>query len=638
MILSNDTVQLRLGVGAQGTPVIEDAAWVESRQRIFTAAPREDGLRAWVPDNLIPREPLTAPASWRISEDDIFARAEVERPLAGGMHVTWVVELAKSGSLFRMSARMANKGDTAISVDWFPCWNARWAIAGGFESVRWWKALTFEPVEHPLSARGEVRLGSRLHSSDPEQNKDAVNPYWIMTGPDSRLYFGLAWCGGWQAELRRDGDALAFDVCLPKDETELVLAPGESITGPILSVTACAERDEMRSRANWMRQRAVLARRLYPGPEPAFPLTYNHWYSTGWNNPVTAAFLKPQAAAMDPYRFDAFIVDWGWFQDDPEWTPHPDRYAPGEFELILQTARAKGAIAGIWTEPQKAMGQLLDLATSDYANRLLHHVAPLRERYGIGWWKYDQRLFTADSRSGVMKNVAAFQDAMIVVRKAQPDLRIENCQSGGRMINEYTMMWSQSQWLRDGGANGTDHARGINIPVALGALEFVFPWAGNQWSNRLDQMPQDDDELMRYYCRSAMAMTWGIVADLPKISDRQRCVILKEIEHYRRLNGLKGDYLYELWPPRTGADVAGVVYYTADARRAGVLLYRWDRDGAFEASIAPSGLRDEVRYQTEDVDTGARAEVSGPDLMASGLKVPFPAERLSAMLFIEPVR
>jgi hypothetical protein len=242
------------------------------------------------------------------------------------------------------------------------------------------------------------------------------------------------------------------------------------------------------------------------------------------------------------------------------------------------------------------------------------------------------------SRSGVMRNVTAFQDAMIAVRKAQPDLRIENCQSGGRMINEYTVLWSQSQWLRDGGGNGMDHARGINIPVALGALEFVFPWAGNQWSNRLDQMPQDDDELMRYYCRSAMAMTWGIGADLPKIGDRQRRVILQEIEHYRRFNQLKGDYLYQVLPPKHGAEVAGVAYYTADARRAGVLLYRWDRDGAFEARVALSGLRDDARYQTEDVDTGARGEVWGRDLRATGLKVPFAADRLSAMLFIDAVR
>jgi alpha-galactosidase len=636
VMLTNGRIQLRLGIGAQGTPLIEDVIWVESGQRIFAAAPREDGLRAWAPDALIPREPPAEPTAWRVTEDDVFKRAELDRRLAGGMHITWVVELAQSGSLFRMFVRMTNKGDSAIPVDWFPCWNGRWTIAGGFQSVRWWKALTFEPVERPLAPEGEVRLRSRLHSSDPEHREDAVNPYWIVTGPKGRLYFGLAWCGGWEAALRRDADALSFDIRLPRDETELILAPGECITGPILSVTACPERDEMRGRADWMRQRAALAKRLYGGPDPAFPLTYNHWYSTGWKNPVTAAFLKPQAAAMDPYAFDAFIVDWGWYTDDPEWTPHPDRYAPGEFEDILRTARAKGAIAGIWTEPQKAKGQLLDLATSDYTNLLLRHVAALRQRYGIGWWKYDQRLFVEGSRSGVMKNVAAFQDAMIAVRKAQPDLRIENCESGGRMINEYTMLWSQSQWLRDGGGNGIDHARGINIPVALGALEFVFPWAGNQWSNRLDQMPQHDDELMRCYCRSAMAMTWGIVADLPKISDRQRRVILQEIEHYRRLNELKGDYLYQVWPPKPGADVAGVAYFAANARRAGVLLYRWDRDGAFEARVALSGLRDDLSYQTEDLDTGARVDVSGRDLRERGLKVPFAAGPFSAMLFIEP--
>jgi len=639
MTLDNGTIRLRLGFDAQATPVVEEAVWVATQQRIFTGASGGTDLRAWAPQGLIPGDPARGETpTWRLSEDAVFTRAEADRDLAGGLRLTWAVELAKRGSLFRMYTRMASRGDAPQKVEWFPGWSAGWAAPGGFESVRHWKALTFEAVQQPLPGTGGIRLGSRLHSSDPERKEDAVNPYWVLAGPSGRLYFGLAWCGGWEAMLKRDGDAVAFDLRLPANETELTLAPGESIAGPVVSVTASTESDEMRARADWMRQRAALGPALYGGPAPAFLLTYNHWYSTGWKRPVTAQFLKRQVAAMDPYHFDAFIVDWGWYTDDPEWTPHPDRYAPGEFEAILETARDKGAIAGVWSEPQKVKGQLLDLATSDFSARLLNHVAMLRERYGIGWWKYDQRLFVEGSRSGVMKNVVAFQEALQAVRRAQPDLRIENCESGGRMINEHTMLWSQSQWLRDGGANGMEHARRVNIPVALGALEFMFPWAGNQWSNRLDEMDQDDDELMRFYCRSAMAMTWGIGGDLPKISERQRAVILKEIENYRRLNELKKDYLYEVWPPREGADAAGVAYYAADRRRAGILLYRWDREGAFEHRVTLGGLDDTARYRVEDVDTGLHVEVSGRALAKAGLRLALPAQRLSALIFIEPGR
>ncbi|UCH33183.1 MAG: hypothetical protein JSV65_11400, partial [Armatimonadota bacterium] len=437
--LDNGTIRLRLGIGADATPVIEDAVWAGTQQPIFTGA-GAGGLRAWAPEGLMPSDAARGAAQWRVSEDAVFQRAEADRDLADGLRLTWVVELAKHGSLFRMSARMSNEGAAAQAIEWFPCWSARWTAPRGFESLKWWNALSYAEVERPLAPGEELRLGSRLHSSDPESRKDAVNPYWVLAGPGGRLHFGLAWCGGWAATLRREGDAFAFDVRLPPEETELVLQPGDFITGPVLSVTATAEPDEMHARANWMRQRAALAQALYGGPEPAFFLTYNHWYSTGWNNAVTATFLRPQAAAMDPYGFDAFIVDWGWYTDDPEWTPHPKRYAPGEFEAILGTARDKGAIAGIWTEPQKVRGELLDLASSDFTTRLLDHVAALRERYGIGWWKYDQRLFVEGSRSGVMRNVLAFHEALQAVRRVQPDLRIENCQSGGRMINEYTVL------------------------------------------------------------------------------------------------------------------------------------------------------------------------------------------------------
>jgi hypothetical protein len=280
-------------------------------------------------------------------------------------------------------------------------------------------------------------------------------------------------------------------------------------------------------------------------------------------------------------------------------------------------------------------GYLLDLAGSGFKDRVLSHVTMLRQRYSADWWKYDQTFFTGQSRAGAMKNVLAFQEALLAVRDQNPDLVIENCQSGGRMINALTVMTTQATWLRDGSINGLHHAR-QNIELSLGALDFMSPWSVYRWTNNLDTMDQENDELTRLYCRSAMAGTWGISADLSGISDHQQSVIVNEIQNYRRLNPIKLASLYELRQTTDGADVAGVTFYDARRKRAAVLLYRWDRKGAFDQQIGVARLRPSSSYQITDVDTGIITATNAEDLLRDGVTIQFGTDRLSALVFIEP--
>ncbi|MCP4640579.1 MAG: hypothetical protein GY851_09110, partial [bacterium] len=281
-------------------------------------------------------------------------------------------------------------------------------------------------------------------------------------------------------------------------------------------------------------------------------------------------------------------------------------------------------------------GHLLDLAGMGFTEFLLEHVAQMRERYHADWWKYDQLLFTEETRHGVMKNVVAFEDAIRSVRAAHPDLMIENCQSGGRMINEFTVLATQNQWIRDGGDTGLDHARSI-LRDALGAVEFLPPWTCNRWTNNPDRNDEKNHEFTRMYCRCAMPGTWGLVADLGKIEEKQRDVIVSEVAHYRRLSELKRDYLYDVHYPEEGRAAAGITYYDASGTRAGVLLCRWDADDAFSETVVLDGLRPDARYRVEDVDSNTVTELAGDVLAEDGLMVAFGKKRMSALLFIEAI-
>ena len=637
--LDNGTFRLSLGTGKEGGPCILSGAWVKSGETAFTNAQASKGRRgdgdAWVK--------VDHPA---------FLRAETSQDLGEGLVMTRVVDLAREGSTFRVHVRMTNRGERAKAVSWFPVWAAAWDLEGGAERVSWWNALSFVPVEKPLTSE-DIVLGSRLHSSDT-RHSEGVNPYWVVSGDaDTRLYFGLEWCGGWEATLSRSDRALNFGVRLPENETQLVLEPGESIAGPILNVTVTAEPDERSSRAAWMQQRESLAKTLYDGPAPAYPFVYNHWYAIRFD--MDAAFLWRQIEHMEPYGFDYFVVDAGWYKACGQWEPTPSKFKEAEFETVLAASKVKGVPVGIWSCPQFIQadndnlpdavdqpgfyekfidGHLVDMAGLDYSTSLLNHVAMLRTRYGVDWWKYDQLLFAEETRHGVMKNVVAFQDALRAVRKANPDLCIENCQSGGRMINEFTVLATQTQWIRDGGGTGLSHARS-NLRETLGAMQFLPPWACTRWTNNPDRNDPDDDELTRCYMRSAMPGVWGLCANLGNIQPHQRDVILREIANYRRLNELKKDCLYDVHYPKAGAQLAGVTFYSADGSQAAVLLIRWAMEEEIEQAVPLPGLRDDQVYRVEDVDSGAVAEVPGDALRDGAMIMSFEPDRMSALVFVE---
>ncbi|MBN1345344.1 MAG: alpha-galactosidase [Phycisphaerae bacterium] len=649
--LRGGDLTLKLGLDRAGIPVVKQAQWSADRHTVFEAADLADGMKAWLPADLLPTAPLAGDPSWRISDDPVFRRASASRDLPGNLRITWVVELAKRGSILRMHVELANRGDRPKAVEWFPGWTASWQVPEGVSSVRAWRSLSFAPAETRLGPDRRVELRSRLHSSDSKSGP-GFNPYWIVHAKNAQLCFSLDWCGGWQASVTGKRNGLDFAVRLPPNETQLTLPPGAAIAGPIVTVTPIRQTDEALARADWMAQRVALGRDLYGGPQPVYPLTYNNWYTTRFG--LTADFLRRQVAAMDPYKFDYFIVDAGWYGGMGQWTPAGAKFKPGEFETILQSVKDKGVGVGIWTCPQFVCakkdalppdvdvpgfyekfidGWLLDLVGCDYKKLLLDHVAMLRKRYHADWWKYDQVLFAAETRAGVMRNVHAFQDALLAVRKAQPDLVIENCQSGGRMINELTMLATQSQWLRDGGKNGLDHARD-NISTVLNALAFVPPWAAGRWTNNFQEMDPDDDELTRLYCRSAMPGTWGIVSDLSEIPDRQRKVILQEVEHYRRLSEFKSTYRYALHPPGRRMPLTSIIFYGNDMNSAAALLFRWDGQGQLEHRLKLPLLQSKSQYEVTDVDLGSRQVLDAAQLRQTGLPVRFDPKHRSALLFI----
>jgi hypothetical protein len=68
-----------------------------------------------------------------------------------------------------------------------------------------------------------------------------------------------------------------------------------------------------------------------------------------------------------------------------------------------------------------------------------------------------------------------------------------------------------------------------------------------------------------------------------------------------------------------------------------LLLYRWNSKGGFIHHLDLRLIDPAKRYKVCDVDEKTEIEMSGEYLLNNGLDVLFSANRLSALVFIEPI-
>lgn len=647
--LQTPELELRLETTSSGLPFIAQVVWRDTGEVAFTAGGPGAGPANWARDSGLTAD-VNAPASgsaWTVSKDDLFQRAHASWR-AGSIEVISHVDLAGRGRMIRVYTELVNHG-AAVNIPSFPIWMTRVKHPAA-PALRWWEALSYVPRQTRLAGPPSLTLQSRTYSSDA-RGSDGQVPFWMLLGEGQGLGFGLAWSGGWQATFAASSDGLDLQLSLPPEETQLRLGAGERIVGPALEIVPLRGADEAERRRQWLQERQASAHRRWAMPEPGHPLIYNHWYSAGRD--LSREFLIHQLEALQPYGFDVFVLDDGWFEQVGQWTPAPEKFEPGELESFFALVREKDIQAGIWScpwlvhaEPNALPPEVdrppflraymqayaLDLVGYDFTSRLLDHIRSLKAQFGIDWWKYDQELFGQTSRHGKMRNILALQDALAAVRRRYPDLAIENCMSGGRMINAFTDAIARVHWIRDGGRTGYAHARS-NVQEAFGAVDFLMPAKVQRWTNRPNEVA--DEEVLRCYCRSAMIGVWGISADLHKVGEAQRKVILSEVKHYRRLNQLKASLRYEIQYPQQNQKLVSIVFYDDAGSAAGVLAFRLHSDGPIEEPLQLQGLARDRGFDVTDADRKVTVRMRGGDLAEAGLPITLAEGELSRIYFLE---
>lgn len=580
---------------------------------------------------------------WKTFEDSVFYKASAKIEI-NDLELIYNVQLVKDHTYMRHFFTLQNRGAEPVVVNNFPILLSQNRIEDASTTINSWESINYKPQYKKLDGDTDLILGSSVHSS--QKNGDWGNvPYWMINNKESTIFYSLAWCGGWKADLRTNKNGLNSRVYLNQEETQLEIKPGESIKGPELYLYFSSKSNLSLARQEWYKAREYLSNKLYPLPQFEFPFVYNHWYAVEFD--IDGKFMKNQLPAVNELGFDVFVVDAGWYNQVGNWVPDKDKFKNGAFEEGVSYLNNHNIDLGIWSSPHLMRAEpplppkfeqprryvnfmdsyLLDLTGMDFTGYLNAHVDTLTRLLGADWWKFDQDFFSGSSRHGKMRNVVSLQDALSEVRKKFPDLIIEACMGGGKMINEFTDMISQIHWIRDGERSGYMHAID-NINEAIGASGFLMPEKIERWVNRIEEVDENDTELIRFYCRSCMLGTWGISSDLNDVSEKTKSIIKKERNHYRRINELKKYKLYDFEPILEYTRDIYTIFYNSDYSEAAIILYRIiPREEGIKRTIQTQ-LKP-GKYMITNVDAEESIMINEAEV-----NIELPAGKMSAIYFI----
>jgi len=650
--LTNEKITLKLSLNEKGIPYIKKAQWTDNKNIIFSGNPSGMPLNDHLPEILIGNQENLKHINpvWKKTKDSISVKAQLTR-IYNDLDVTWNYQLYRKTSIVKTWIELKNNGTTK-NISWFPIWAGALDFKGNENLLKYWDALEYTAHQKQFTSDSTHTLQSNVYSSDPQYGP-AQLPWWKISGKHHSVYFGISWCGGWRTKIRQNNQSAEFNVILPPKETQLILKKGESICGPKLSITPVRGSEYISSRTNYLSQNQQYAHMLYDMPKSSFPLIYNHWYATRFN--LSGNFIINQLKTLQDYHFDVFVVDAGWYKSVGEWYPDGKKFKPGEFESALMEVKENGIEVGIWSCPWLLSGKTgslprridtsgfyrefvdayaIDMAKSDFSRYLLDHIDHLQTDYQMDWWKYDQEFMKKNDDAGRIKNIKALQSALMRVRQNNPELYIENCMSGGRMINDFTNTLAQIHWIKDGGHNGLSHAR-ENISTALGASEILPLSKVERWTNRVNEI--EDPEILKYYCRSAMIGVWGISSDMHKVSPEQKDIILNQIKHYRKINDLKKDNIYQIINPENG-NIAAITYYNALRDRASVMVFRWKQQGRIRSNLKLDLLKKDNAYSVIRANTNKTNKYQGFRLKNRGLPVILENGTKSAIYYIQKLK
>lgn len=323
----------------------------------------------------------------------------------------------------------------------------------------------FEPRVQTLHDGGALTLDAGAGRSS---NKHM--PFFTFESADFAVVTAIEWSGWWRADFTCRDDTLAVQAGM--DRTHFLLHAGEKVSGPrMLVLHGDAGIDDALAQF-----RQLIAEHYAPKrpnedrPSPIFFTNTCFTRNGHWLNETTAENQASLIRAYGGLGAEAVITDAGWMEGGwpngvGSWTVRPDHYPEGMAPLA-QTARDEGTVYGLWFEPERvAAGSwlhenrpdwllrrkgdestfMLDFGLREVQDYFFGLVEDFMDLPGFRVYRTDfnrdpapyWRENDAPHRQGIteIRYIEGLYTYWDHIRRAWPDVIMENCASGGRRID-----------------------------------------------------------------------------------------------------------------------------------------------------------------------------------------------------------
>ena len=532
-------------------------------------------------------------------------------------------------------------------------------LAGG----RWDESIPPRGYQLQTMALNEMSGGKSFGTADDGRSSGNHVPWLALTSLSGGLLASLIWSGRWRLNVHDEGDAqsLIFGI---SDFTHL-LQPGErlALPGVVLSGYAGDLDDGANSWRTWVTTHWM------PAVPDNWPwVQYNHWYA--YYGDISEERLLDEARHAARVVCEVFVVDDGWFRGR-----RPESYNAGWGDWVedrLKFPDGLGAFGshlrqldmrfGLWVEPERAddTGALLQahpgwMATRDGEPIVRHgrsgaegvHLClghPEVQRwmaadmirvvqdYGVDWLKWDYNIGYGlgcnagnhghQSTDGHYAHTLGLYHVLDSLRKACPDLVIENCASGGHRVDLGTLRHTHTNWISDythQAASCRQHVQGAGLFLPLPHL--------NTWV-------LDDRTTTEF--RSRMGGAFGVSSRMGTWTPGELDLFEQAVVEYKRLRPFLGGQRFLLTGPLYQDWEIWQLFHPSEDQFA-VLAFR-EAGHVAEVRVELRVPVQDRSYLVERSEREERALVSAAELGSQGIRIHLPQQRSSEIIWVTSVR
>ncbi len=529
------------------------------------------------------------------------------------------------------------------------------------------------------------------HSATGEPRE--IIPFFAIENASTRngWYVGVEFSGRTRLTIKRDSNSLRGAVGLNPSPGPFRsrLKPGEAFHTPPVFVGAFSGGiDALGNVLRPWERKALTNPHAWKNPD--YPVLVNNSWGSGMQ--VDEKLAERMIRDSAELGLEMFHLDAGWFRGVGDWYPDPKKFPHG-LAAVADYAHQHGLKFGLWVDwtqagldtkpgalnlrdprvrdwtvsnlppgwrPAPFKGQTIDIgepAAHAYAER---EVLRIIQSYRLDMLEHDGYLVAQGcarddhphappdpSRMAVVKDegsyfvessnstdvsyhsVRAYYQIYAKLRQQHPNLLLEICNDGGRMVDFGSAAHGDYFSI-------TDAYDPVSNRQAFYDTSYVLPAA--MLECYVEKWPTPRIENFRHMLRSGMLGWLTIMQDTNAWTEQEHAAAKDEFHLYKKqLRPLIRDAdMYHIAPRPDGVHWDGIEFLDGRRGRGVIYAFRGSNEAEVEHTFTLAGLLLNKNYLLSFHDHSASDRVvAGRKLLTSGLTVKLPVSNSSELIFIE---